>query len=81
MLDGLTPEQRFELLCYYGMEPFGEYRADMRAANWQQFYYDSKRGKKGKRLKMSDFMLYHDETERDATDELKAELSKFAKKS
>jgi hypothetical protein len=78
MLDGLTAEQRFELICYYGMEPFGEYRADMRTAQQLQFYYDSKRGKKGKKLSMRDFMLYQDE--RDATEELKQELSKFAVK-
>ena len=58
MLDALTPEQAYELCCYHSMEPFGEVRADIRMARLLQFYYDSKRGKKGKKFRLEDFMLY-----------------------
>ena len=58
LADDLTPGQLFELCLYHVIEPFGEVREDLRMASIKQFYYDSKRGKKGKRVPLGDFALY-----------------------
>lgn len=42
------------------MEPFGEVRDDLRMANMIKFYYDSRRGKKGKAVTLGSFSLYDD---------------------
>lgn len=60
MLDELTPEQAYELFLYHFKEPFGEVRDDLRTASILQFYYDSKRGKKGRRMALGEFTLYPD---------------------
>lgn len=64
MLDELTPEQAYELILYHGIEPFGEVRKDMRMAKMMQFYYDSKRGSKGKSILLGEFMMYEDIAEK-----------------
>ncbi len=63
MLDELTAEQQFELFHYHAIEPFGEVRDDLRMAKLIQFYYDAKRGKKGRRMSLADFVLYADMNE------------------
>lgn len=42
------------------MEPFGEVRQDLRMAKWIQFFYDSKRGRKGKTFSLGEFTMYAD---------------------
>ena len=82
MLEQLTPEQAYELQLYHATEPFGEVRDDMRTAHLIRFYYDSKRGKKGKALSLGELMLYSDIAESAAeqrgTEDLQAFLGKVA---
>jgi hypothetical protein len=78
----LTPEQALELRLYHRLEPFGEVRSDLRMAHAIRFYYDSKRGKKGKSLTLGELTLYPDlaeeESERASDSELRETLGKFA---
>lgn len=46
------------------MEPFGEVRDDLRMARMLNFYYDSKRGKRGERRSDAQFVMYDDISER-----------------
>lgn len=54
----------YELCCYHAIEPFGEVRRDMRMARMIQFYYDAKRGKRGKALALGALTLYDDLVEK-----------------
>lgn len=63
MLDELTSEQQFELFLYHATEPFGEVREDLRMAKMLQFYYEGKRGKRGRKIPLGDFAMYADLSE------------------
>lgn len=60
MIRELSPEQVYELCCYHSAEPFGEVRRDMRMARLIQFYYDVRRGKRGRNLSLGELVLYDD---------------------
>lgn len=77
----LTPEQLFELRLYFAQEPFGEMRADLRMAHMMRFYYDMKRGRKGKRLSLGQLTLYPDLAEAASTQQLQTFLGTVVKQS
>jgi hypothetical protein len=81
MIDSLSPEQAYELQLYYSVESFGEMRNDLRMANMLRFYYDIKRGKKGKKLSLGELTLYPDLIESSGTQDLKAFLAGVAESS
>lgn len=64
MLDELTPEQQAELVEYLNTELVGEERFDLRFAALMELHYNMARGKRGKKLSISDFMLYPDFSEK-----------------
>lgn len=77
MLDELTPEQQAELVEYLNTELIGEERLDLRFAALMELQYNMARGKRGKKLSISDFMLYPDFAEKrggDTTASLMASL-------
>jgi hypothetical protein len=85
MLEQLTPDQRFELCAYHGMEPFGEVRMDFRFAQVLSTFtrFNSKKGTKVPPL--AAFTLFPDlaeaAEERQGSAALMSELSRFAEKS
>lgn len=53
----LSSPQVTEWIAYYGLEPFGELRADQRAAMLAQLYA-TVHAKKGVRPKLKDYVLF-----------------------
>jgi hypothetical protein len=74
LLQAMSSKQIVEWMAYYDLEPFGEERADFRAAMLASLYANSQRDpKKQKPFEMSDFMLFRDrEAEEDESDALKS---------
>ena len=58
LLCRLTARELREWELYYSLEPFGEQRADMRAALIAMTTAQVMGGKKAQKLKLRDFMLY-----------------------
>lgn len=60
MLLRLTAKQFRNWEIYYDLEPFGEMRADYRAASITQMLYNVNRGSKQKALPITEFLLKYD---------------------
>ena len=56
--DEFTNNELVEWMVYSKLEPFGELRADMRAARICQVIANANRGKNRKPFTMKDFMLF-----------------------
>lgn len=57
LLRRITGAQFREWQAYYELEPFGEVRADLRAASITQMLYNVNRGKNQRALPLKDFLL------------------------
>ena len=67
MLEDLSGFQFAEWMAYYAIEPFGESRADLRNALLCQITATAF-GKKGKRVNLSDFMLFEGPAQKEKGD-------------
>jgi hypothetical protein len=63
ILRGLTAKELRGWEMYHELEPFGEERADYRAASIVQMLYNINRGKNQKALELKDFLLAFGEQE------------------
>lgn len=63
MLDRMSSREFTEWLAYYELEPFGEQRADLRAALIASVIANAHRDPKKKPYKAADFLLFPEKTE------------------
>lgn len=56
MLAGMSSRELAEWMAYYELEPFGEWRADVRSAIVAMTVAAANRGKRGRAPKLEDFM-------------------------
>ena len=58
MSEELSDQELGEWIAFYGIEPFGEERADLRAGIVASTVVNANRGKKGRPSKPTDFMPF-----------------------
>lgn len=79
LLNRISSLELSEWQAFYTIDPFGEERADMRAAMMAANVANAWKDKKQRTFKLKDFMLNFDPPEPQSTDQMKAILKGMCK--